>query len=57
MKGLCQVCHSSNVEVTLETGIPVCTVCNKKNNSKSKFKNFLFFVYFDFADFSKKTGY
>jgi hypothetical protein len=30
MKGLCQVCHSSNVDVTLESGIPKCAKCNKK---------------------------
>jgi len=30
MKGLCQMCHSSNVDVTVETGIPVCNECKKK---------------------------
>jgi len=30
MKGLCQKCHSSNVEITIHEGIPVCTVCSKK---------------------------
>jgi formylmethanofuran dehydrogenase subunit E len=30
MKGLCQKCHSSNVEITLENGSPVCTKCAKK---------------------------
>jgi len=30
MKGLCQKCHSSNVEITLENGNPVCTKCAKK---------------------------
>jgi hypothetical protein len=33
MKGLCQVCHCSNVEVTVNDGIPVCTECSKKDNS------------------------
>ena len=33
MKGLCQKCHSSNVEVTVEEGIPVCSVCVKKTSS------------------------
>jgi len=31
MKGLCQKCHSSNVEITVQDGIPVCAVCTKKN--------------------------
>ena len=30
MKGLCQKCHSSNVEVTVQEGIPVCAVCSKQ---------------------------
>ena len=30
MKGLCQKCHSSNVEVTIQDGIPVCITCGKK---------------------------
>ena len=30
MKGLCQKCHSSNVDVTLEDGSPVCEKCAKK---------------------------
>ena len=30
MKGLCQKCHSSNVEVTLQEGIPICANCSKK---------------------------
>jgi len=30
MKGLCQKCHSSNVEVTVQEGIPVCSACSKK---------------------------
>jgi hypothetical protein len=30
MKGLCQKCHSSNVEITLEDGSPVCAKCAKK---------------------------
>jgi len=30
MKGLCQKCHSSNVDVTIEEGIPVCDNCAKK---------------------------
>jgi hypothetical protein len=29
MKGLCQKCHSSNVEITVQEGIPVCEVCSK----------------------------
>ncbi len=33
MKGLCQKCHSSNVEVSLQDGIPVCTECTKKQNN------------------------
>jgi len=32
MKGLCQKCHSSNVEVTVHEGIPVCEVCSKKTD-------------------------
>jgi len=30
MKGLCQKCHSSNVEITIQEGIPVCDACAKK---------------------------
>ena len=30
MKGLCQKCHSSNVEISVVEGIPVCEVCAKK---------------------------
>jgi hypothetical protein len=30
MKGLCQKCHSSNTEITLEDGMPVCVKCAKK---------------------------
>ena len=30
MKGLCQKCHSSNIEVILEDGSTVCTKCAKK---------------------------
>tara|TARA_B110000240_G_scaffold186698_1_gene223629 strand:+ start:304 stop:693 length:390 start_codon:yes stop_codon:yes gene_type:complete len=30
MKGLCQKCHSSNIEITLEDGMPVCVKCAKK---------------------------
>ena len=30
-KGLCQKCHSSNVEITVQDGIPVCEVCSKKS--------------------------
>ena len=29
MKGLCQKCHSSNEEITVVDGIPVCQVCAK----------------------------
>jgi hypothetical protein len=29
MKGLCQKCHSSNVEITIEKGIPICLKCGK----------------------------
>ena len=32
MKGLCQKCHSSNIEITIQEGIPVCEVCLKKEN-------------------------
>jgi hypothetical protein len=32
MKGLCQKCHSSNVDVTIQEGIPVCDVCTKKSD-------------------------
>lgn len=32
MIGLCQKCHSSNVEITVQEGIPVCQVCSKKAN-------------------------
>ena len=31
MKGLCQKCHSSNVEITIQEGIPICEQCSKKN--------------------------
>jgi len=30
MKGLCQKCHSSNVEVTLEDGSTICDTMFKK---------------------------
>ena len=30
MKGLCQKCHSSNEEITIQDGIPVCGSCGKK---------------------------
>lgn len=30
MKGLCQKCHTSNVDVIIQDGIPVCAVCTKK---------------------------
>jgi len=30
MKGLCQKCHSSNIEIALEDGSPVCVKCAKK---------------------------
>ncbi|MBS1267340.1 MAG: hypothetical protein MAG458_00039 [Nitrosopumilus sp.] len=30
MNGLCQKCHSSNVEITVQEGIPVCAKCSKK---------------------------
>ena len=30
MKGLCQKCHSSNVEISVQDGIPVCVICAKK---------------------------
>jgi hypothetical protein len=30
MKGLCHVCNSSNVETTLQNGIPVCAACKSK---------------------------
>jgi len=29
MKGLCQKCHTSNVDVKVQEGIPVCEVCTK----------------------------
>jgi len=32
MNGLCQKCHSSNVEITIQEGIPVCEVCSKKTD-------------------------
>jgi len=32
MKGLCQKCHTSNVDVTVQDGVPVCQVCTKKVN-------------------------
>ena len=31
MKGLCQKCHSSNVEITIQDGTPICEVCSKKS--------------------------
>ena len=30
MKGLCQKCHASNVEITVVDGIPVCELCLNK---------------------------
>jgi len=30
MNGLCQKCHSSNVEITVQDGIPVCSKCSSK---------------------------
>jgi len=30
MKGLCQKCHSSNVDIAVVEGIPLCEVCSKK---------------------------
>ena len=30
MKGLCQKCHASNVDIVIQEGIPVCTVCAEK---------------------------
>jgi len=32
MKGLCHKCQSSNVEITVQDGIPVCTVCTEKTD-------------------------
>jgi len=32
MNGLCQRCHSSNVEIILLDGIPVCARCSKKTD-------------------------
>ena len=32
MKGLCQKCHSSNIEVTVQEGIPVCAACSKQTD-------------------------
>jgi hypothetical protein len=32
MKGLCQKCHSSNVEIIIQDGIPVCIACSKKTD-------------------------
>jgi len=29
MKGLCQKCHTSNIDVMIQEGIPVCDVCIK----------------------------
>jgi len=34
MKGLCQKCHSSNVEVTLEDGSTICVHNVQKNKIK-----------------------
>jgi ribosomal protein L37AE/L43A len=31
MKGLCQKCHSSNVEIVIQDGIPICEDCSKKS--------------------------
>jgi len=31
MKGLCQKCHSSNVDIAVVEGIPLCEVCSKKS--------------------------
>jgi len=31
MKGLCQKCHSSNIDITVVEGIPLCEVCSKKS--------------------------
>ena len=30
MNGLCQKCHSSNVEISVQDGIPVCSSCANK---------------------------
>ncbi len=32
MKGLCQKCHASNVEIIIQDGIPVCEACLKKTD-------------------------
>ena len=32
MKGLCHKCQSSNVEITVQEGIPVCTMCTEKTD-------------------------
>ena len=32
MKGLCHVCNTSNVEITLQNGIPKCAACSAKIN-------------------------
>jgi hypothetical protein len=32
MKGLCHKCQSSNVEVTVQEGITVCTACTEKTD-------------------------
>jgi hypothetical protein len=32
MKGLCHKCQSSNVEITIQDGTPVCVVCAKKTD-------------------------
>ncbi len=32
MKGLCHKCQSSNVEITIQEGIPVCVICTKKTD-------------------------
>ena len=33
MKGLCQKCHSSNVEIAIHEGMPVCVMCAKKQSN------------------------
>lgn len=32
MKGLCHKCNSSNVEITINEGIPICEQCKPKHS-------------------------
>lgn len=33
MRGLCHVCHASNVEILVRDGVPVCRECGRRASS------------------------